>query len=181
MIVFRYEYLSTPCGSLSIIWSEKGFVVRLFLGVSKRQLVKNITCDLSHKYVTAKKRPSTLSRQIAEYFEGDKVVFDLTICNLSVLKPFQYKVLKAEQTIPYGRVSTYGGLAHTIGHPGAARAVGRALATNPFPLIIPCHRTVKADGSIGGFQGGAAMKRYLLELEGVTFLEQGRVAPECFV
>jgi methylated-DNA-[protein]-cysteine S-methyltransferase len=67
-----------------------------------------------------------------------------------------------------------------LGKPSAARAVGRALATNPFPIIIPCHRAVRSDGSLGGYQGGLAMKRALLEMEGVEFDARGRVATPGF-
>lgn len=102
----------------------------------------------------------------------------MDILDVSAVSSFQYRVLKAEYAIPYGRVSTYGALAEKIGNPGAARAVGTALARNPFPIIIPCHRTIGADHSLGGFQGGIAMKRRLLELEGVRFRADGRVMPE---
>jgi methylated-DNA-[protein]-cysteine S-methyltransferase len=71
-------------------------------------------------------------------------------------------------------VTTYGRLAAHVGRPGGARAVGRALAGNPFPLVVPCHRAVRADGSPGGYQGGVPMKRALLEAEGVAFDRRGR-------
>ena len=80
-----------------------------------------------------------------------------------------------ERKIPRGEVRSYSWLDRRIGKPGAARAVGNALSTNPFPLIIPCHRAVRSNGRIGGFQGGPTMKRELLEMEGVTFRTSGRV------
>ncbi|MFH1910729.1 MAG: MGMT family protein, partial [Pseudomonadota bacterium] len=80
--------------------------------------------------------------------------------------------------IPRGRVMTYGGLAAKLGLPGGARAVGNALAGNPFPLVIPCHRVVRSGGDLGGFGGGTDMKKALLMLEGVVFDRQGRVLPE---
>jgi methylated-DNA-[protein]-cysteine S-methyltransferase len=86
----------------------------------------------------------------------------------------------AERTIPRGYVSSYSALAACIGRPRAARAVGTALAGNPFPIIIPCHRTVRTDGSLGGFGGGLPMKRALLEMEGVTFDQRGRARTEFF-
>jgi methylated-DNA-[protein]-cysteine S-methyltransferase len=89
-------------------------------------------------------------------------------------------VLQREFRIPRGRVMSYGGLAGRIGHPRAARAVGTALARNPFPLIIPCHRTIQADGTLGGFGGGLKMKRALLEMEGVAFDRAGRVQSSFF-
>ena len=79
---------------------------------------------------------------------------------------FQQKVLRAVSAIPRGKVSTYQRIAKQIGQPKAARAVARALANNPFPLIIPCHRVICSDGALGGYQGGLKMKRALLEKEG---------------
>ena len=84
-------------------------------------------------------------------------------------------MLEAEHGIPRGRVSSYGLIAARIGSPGGARAVGRALATNPFPIVVPCHRAIRSDGRLGGFQGGAGMKRALLEQEGIAVSPEGRV------
>ncbi|MDD1689676.1 MAG: MGMT family protein [Methanoregula sp.] len=92
--------------------------------------------------------------------------------------PFQRRVLLAEHAIPRGYVSTYGRIARHLGIPGGARAVGNALSKNPFPLVIPCHRALRSDGSTGGFQGGAAMKVRLLEMEGASFLPDGKVLME---
>ncbi|MEA3339092.1 MAG: MGMT family protein, partial [Chloroflexota bacterium] len=75
---------------------------------------------------------------------------------------------------PRGWVSTYGRIAKSLGNPRAARAVGNALARNPFPIIIPCHRTIRADGRLGGFRGGVEMKRALLEMEGVEVDDVGK-------
>jgi methylated-DNA-[protein]-cysteine S-methyltransferase len=86
----------------------------------------------------------------------------------------------AERTIPRGYVSSYSALAAHIGKPKAARAAGTALARNPFPIIIPCHRTVRTDGSLGGFGGGLPMKRALLEMEGVAFDGLGHVKKKFF-
>lgn len=109
------------------------------------------------------------------YLEGTRVTFALDMLDFSCVTPFQEKVLRLEHRIPYGKVSTYGSLAVKLGNPGAARAVGNALARNPFPLIIPCHRAIRSDGSLGGFQGGLSLKRSLLELEGVTFDSTGHI------
>ncbi len=79
---------------------------------------------------------------------------------------FQQQVLRAVSAIPRGKVRTYQFIAKQIGKPKAARAVGRALATNPFPLIIPCHRVIRSDGKLGGYQGGLKMKKALLRKEG---------------
>ena len=98
--------------------------------------------------------------------------------NLSRLTDFSAKVLKQACKIPRGKVATYSGLAAKLGKPRAARAVGTALANNPFPIIIPCHRVVRADGSLGGFGGGLRMKRELLHREGVALNAEDRVNAE---
>jgi methylated-DNA-[protein]-cysteine S-methyltransferase len=104
--------------------------------------------------------------QLADYFAGRRPTFDVE-CDLSGVTTFQRRVLAACRRIPAGQVATYGELARRAGRPGAARAVGRAMATNPVPLVIPCHRVVAADGSLCGFSGtgGLTMKRRLLEHE----------------
>jgi methylated-DNA-[protein]-cysteine S-methyltransferase len=93
---------------------------------------------------------------------------------------FQASVLRAEHRIPRGWVSTYGRVANHLAIPGGARAVGQALARNPFPIIIPCHRAIRSDGRLGGFQGGLEMKRALLELEGAKVSAAGIVSAQRF-
>ncbi|MBN1485705.1 MAG: MGMT family protein [Chloroflexia bacterium] len=88
---------------------------------------------------------------------------------------FQQRVLLAERDIPRGWVSTYGLIARHLGLPGGARAVGQALAGNPFPIVIPCHRAIRSDGRLGGFQGGEEMKRALLRLEDLEVTADGKV------
>lgn len=112
---------------------------------------------------------------ITAYLEGEPVTFSLNLVDLSSYTKFQQSVLRAQHAIPRGAVTTYGLLAAHIGAPGGARAVGNVMAANPFPLIIPCHRTVLSDLRLGGFQSGAGMKRALLEKEGIAFDEAGRV------
>ncbi len=119
-----------------------------------------------------------LADNITIMLAGGIPEFNFRILDFSVCSVFQRRVLKEERKIPRGEVRPYGWLARRIGKPGAARAVGNALATNPFPLIIPCHRAVRSDGKIGGFQGGSAMKRDLLEMEGIPFSPSGRVQSE---
>jgi methylated-DNA-[protein]-cysteine S-methyltransferase len=116
-----------------------------------------------------------LATELQEYLSGARVQFSLRGIDMSRLYPFQKEVLLRERQIPYGRVSTYGRLAKKIGNRGAARVVGTALARNPFPLIIPCHRTIRSNGALGGFQGGVRLKRRLLELEGIRFTRSGTV------
>lgn len=105
--------------------------------------------------------------QILEYLSGSRREFDAEV-DWSYIKPFQAEVLKAAIAIPFGAFLTYGQIARQLGKPAASRAVGGALAQNPVPIIIPCHRVVAADGSLTGFSAadGIRAKQWLLELEG---------------
>ncbi len=113
--------------------------------------------------------------QIEAFAAGEPVKFNLNILQLTACPLFQFNVLLADASIPRGRVSTYGQISASLGITNGARAVGTALATNPFPLVIPCHRAVRSDGSLGGFQGGLPMKKKLLEMEGIQFDFRNRV------
>ena len=109
----------------------------------------------------------TTADQLARYFAGQKVHFTAPL-DLSSLSSFARRVLRALSRIPHGRTTTYIQLAKRIGKPTAARAVGTVLARNPIPIIIPCHRVLAGNGSLGGFSapGGATLKRRLLLMEG---------------
>jgi methylated-DNA-[protein]-cysteine S-methyltransferase len=109
-----------------------------------------------------------LQQQIIAYFEGEPVDFRRTPpVTLDGTGAFGRQVLSACRAIPFGRTTTYADLAGRVGHPGAARAVGTALARNPIPLIIPCHRVLGSNGGLGGFSapGGTATKQRLLDHE----------------
>jgi methylated-DNA-[protein]-cysteine S-methyltransferase len=115
---------------------------------------------------------------MGRFLTGEPVSFDISLLALDRCSDFQRRVLLAERDIPRGWVSTYGRIASHLGIQGGARAVGNALARNPFPILIPCHRAIRADGRLGGFQGGMAMKRSLLMLEGVSVSEDGLVTTD---
>jgi methylated-DNA-[protein]-cysteine S-methyltransferase len=103
------------------------------------------------------------SMQLAEYFAGRRSSFDVPLVTTG--SAFERRVWSALQDIPYGESTSYGELARRIGEPGAARAVGLANARNPIAVIVPCHRVIGADGSLTGYGGGLARKRFLLDLE----------------
>jgi methylated-DNA-[protein]-cysteine S-methyltransferase len=107
-----------------------------------------------------------VARLLNSYFDGAHV--DLAVpVDLSGLKTFTRRVLEETMKIPYGRVATYRSIALRLGMPAAARAVGQALKRNPIPLVIPCHRVIKSDGSLGGFAMGLDIKTRLLSIEGI--------------
>ncbi len=102
---------------------------------------------------------------VEAYLRGTRRDFGLPL-DLGTQPLFRVKVWQALQAIPYGRVRSYGWVARRIGRPNAARAVGAACGANPVPLLVPCHRVVAGDGSLGGFSGGLSNKKRLLKLEG---------------
>ena len=116
-----------------------------------------------------------IALQIRSFLSGAAVEFDRDDLDFGIVRGFTRRALQACGRIPRGQVMSYGGLAASLGVPGGARAVGNAMAANPFPLMIPCHRVVRSDGSIGGFGGGVEVKKRLLRLEGIVFDSKGRV------
>ncbi|MFN8594078.1 MAG: methylated-DNA--[protein]-cysteine S-methyltransferase [Thermomicrobiales bacterium] len=105
--------------------------------------------------------------QLREYFGGERALFDVPL-DWGAMGPFQRAVLEATAAVPFGALDTYAGIARKIGKPRATRAVGNALGRNPIPVIVPCHRIVRSDASLGGYTGGLQIKERLLSLEGVT-------------
>jgi methylated-DNA-[protein]-cysteine S-methyltransferase len=105
--------------------------------------------------------------ELNEYFGGQRARFDVPL-DWGSMAPFQRAVLEATVSVPFGHVETYAGIARKIGKPGATRAVGNALGRNPIPVIVPCHRVIRSDATIGGYTGGLGIKHRLLTIEGVT-------------
>jgi len=155
-----YAWLETPIGVVYVASSNKG-VVLLSLGVDEEHF--------KEKLLGMGFRPTRgglvegVVRQLCEYFKGERASFDVPLDVRGT--PFQLAVWRAVETIPYGETRSYKWVAERVGRPRAVRAVGRALAANPVPIIIPCHRVVRSDGGLGGFSLGLEVKEFLLELE----------------
>lgn len=168
----HYSVADTSYGEITVIWEagEPLKVVRILLPSRRGEL------GIRYPQATESTDPAIgdLAGDIARFLEGEDVAFSLDLMDLDQCSPFQRSVILAEYGVPRGHVTTYGRLARHIGAPRASRAAGRALATNPFPIVIPCHRAVRSDGSLSGYQGGVEMKARLLEMEGVQ-VERGRV------
>lgn len=167
----------TPFGGVRLIWGESAAgpkVVSILLPGDKRVERFGISLAISMRAVEDEKIHGLIT-DIQSFLSGDDGVIGMEILDLDRCRPFLRRVLLAEHAIPRGYVSTYGRIARYIGVPGGARAVGNALACNPFPLVIPCHRALLSDGSPGGFRGGQEMKIRLLEMEGVRFHQNGKV------
>ena len=168
----------TPFGSVCVIWSILDIsprIVRVLL--SKPEL--SAEGQASELYPNSKTSScaeiDAAAFAIKAHLEGEDVLFTLDIVDFTLCSIFQQSVLRATYSIPRGSVSTYQQIAASLGIPEGARAVGNALAGNPFPLIVPCHRVIRLDRHIGGYGGGIEMKRALLESEGVILDEMGRV------
>jgi methylated-DNA-[protein]-cysteine S-methyltransferase len=175
-----YQLISVNKESIGIVWQNIGGkpqIEGIFLPDTKAKLIMAIKKEFP-AIKEEKKIPGNIAKQIAEFYAGKKIKFDLSLFNLKKLTRFSAKVLKETCRIPHGKLASYSGLAARIGSPRAARAVGTALANNPFPLVIPCHRVVRSDGSLGGFGGGLKMKKELLDKEGVKTDKKGKVAAE---
>ena len=119
-----------------------------------------------------------IADDIEAFLSGENIKFSLEVVRMDLCSGFQQDVLRAEHGIPRGAVSTYQRIARHLGNSSGARAVGNALANNPFPIIIPCYRAIRCDRTLGGYQGGITMKRALLEMEGIDFDDTGRIATE---
>jgi len=170
-----YTYKDSYLGTFGVVWKEENGqpkIIKIFLPTDKTILLSK----LKEGYPQVKKSNSLeeLTLDINRFISGEKIKFNLELLDFDICTDFEKKVLITEYNIPRGYVSTYSRIAKSIGIPKGARAVGNALANNPFPLVIPCHRAIRADGSLGGFQGGLGMKKMLLEKEGIVFVN-GRV------
>ena len=154
-----FDTFSTPCGPFSIAVDEAGGVRATAFGTTQ-----SLAKRLGPAHV---KRDSAAVRhgrdQVLAYFAGERRAFELTLAECGTA--FQQLVWKALQVIPWGETRTYADIAKLIGNPNAARAVGRANATNPICLIVPCHRVIGSDGSLTGFAFGEEIKRRLLAHE----------------
>ena len=161
--MLNYSIISSPIGKLCIVKSNKG--VRRILFANNYTFETYLQNNFPHeKIVQNNFELKRISNQIHEYFDLSRKEFSLDIdIQLSL---FYITALTKVIEIPYGETSSYKSIAIKTGNPNASRAVGNANANNPLPIIIPCHRVIANDGSIGGYGGGLQTKRFLLELEG---------------
>lgn len=173
----------TPFGTIAVLWSVRAGapgIDRILIPAPDRTVEEKLLTFFSTAVAAACPEIVALAERLEASLNGADVRFPLDALRLDRCPAFQREVLRADHAIPRGRVSTYGLVAGRLGRPGAARAGGTALATNPFPLAIPCHRVIRSDGSLGGFGGGLKMKRALLAREGVEFRDAGHVAAQRF-
>ena len=169
---------SAPFGPVALVWTRLDGVpkvVQVLLSGPRSTAVARLGALYPDSLSRSCREIDAVAGAIKAFLAGKDVSFPLEVAAVGTRPAFQRAVLRAEHAVPRGSVTTYGLIARRLGWPAAARAVGNALATNPFPIIVPCHRAVRSDGRLGGYQGGSEMKRALLEREGVPFDASGRV------
>ncbi|MGP3950599.1 methylated-DNA--[protein]-cysteine S-methyltransferase [Streptomyces sp. 7N604] len=171
MSTVTWTVTGTPIGPLLLAATNEGLVNVVFHADEKtaRRALERLAGRLGGEPVEATENPflAETVRQLRAYFASTLRAFDLTL-DWSLSGGFNRRVLRELATgVPYGTVVGYQDLADRVGEPGAARAVGVAMGSNPLPVVVPCHRVVESDGGLGGFGGGLETKRALLALEGV--------------
>jgi methylated-DNA-[protein]-cysteine S-methyltransferase len=159
-----YTTVDSPVGPLLLAATQHG-LVRVAYGVEDHdRVLDTLSHRISPRVLRAPRRLDAAARELDEYFGGRRRVFDLPL-DLSLSTGFRQLVQRYLPGIGYGQTRTYGQVAELVGNPRAVRAVGTACATNPLPVVVPCHRVLRADGAVGGYIGGSDTKKALLRLE----------------
>lgn len=161
-----YAAFDSPIGRLLVASTGEGVVKVSFPNEDEEAVLENLAARLSPRVLELPKRVDDARRQLDEYFEGRRRDFDVALDWTLMRQGFAERVLRATARIPYGKVSTYRGVATEAGNAAATRAAGNALGSNPIPVIVPCHRVLRTGGGLGGYGGGLSTKEFLLRLEG---------------
>lgn len=159
-----YTTVSTPVGVLLLAATEEGLVRVAYAREDHDAVLQDLARRISPRVLHAPVRLAPAVRQLEEYFAGTRTGFDLPL-DRSLSHGFRRLVQEHLPEIGYGRTESYGTVARSVGRPQAVRAVGTACATNPLPVVVPCHRVLRGDGGLGGYVGGLEAKAALLELE----------------
>jgi methylated-DNA-[protein]-cysteine S-methyltransferase len=159
-----YRTVDSPVGTLLLAATDQGVVRVAYQLEHHDQVLQTLAERVSPRILYAPRRLDQVARQLAEYFEGERREFVLPL-DFRLAHGFRREVLSRLRMINYGRTESYSEVAAATGHPRAVRAVGTACATNPLPVIVPCHRVLRSDGKLGGYIGGLQTKAALLSLE----------------
>jgi methylated-DNA-[protein]-cysteine S-methyltransferase len=162
-----YRTVDSPVGSLLVATTEAGLVRVAFAGQDHAAVHADLADRVSPRVLLAPGRLDAVARELDEYFAGRRDAFDLAL-DLRLAHGFRRDVLARLRDIRYGATQSYGQVAAAAGRPAATRAVGTACRLNPLPIVVPCHRVVRADGTPGEYAGGREAKRRLLALESAT-------------
>ena len=162
-----YRTIDAPVGTLLLAATDKGLVRVAYACEDHDMVLEQLAHRVSPRMLRAPARLDVAAREIEEYFAGRRNVFDLAL-DFQLSRGFRRAVLAHLTEIGYGKTASYAAVAAAAGNPKAVRAVGSACATNPLPVVVPCHRVVRSDGTVGQYAGGAEAKRALLRLEGAA-------------
>jgi len=159
-----YRTIDSPFGALLLAASRAGLVRVAFAREGHAAVLERLASEVSPRILRAPQRLDAAARQLDEYFARRRKRFELPL-DLQLARGFRRAVLVRLQRIAYGETTSYAQLARAAGKPAAVRAAGSACSHNPLPLVVPCHRVVRSDGTFGEYLGGHEMKRALLEME----------------
>ncbi|CAM2909299.1 methylated-DNA--[protein]-cysteine S-methyltransferase [Skermania piniformis] len=159
-----YTTVDSPVGTLLLAATPKGLVRVAYAVENHDRVLESLAVRVSPRILRSPKQLEPAARELDEYFAHKRKVFDLDL-DLSLSHGFRRLLQEHLPEIEYGRTRSYKEMAELVGNPKAVRAVGTACATNPLPVVVPCHRVLRSDGSLGGYIGGLAAKTALLELE----------------
>ena len=159
-----YRTVDTPLGPLLLAATPAGLLRVAYESEGHDTVLTSLAERVSPRVLRAPGRLDDVAREIEDYFAGHRHTFDLPL-DLQLARGFRREVLTHLRDIAYGTTASYSAVAAAAGRPTAVRAVGTACAVNPLPIVIPCHRVVRSDGSIGAYLGGVAAKQALLSLE----------------
>ncbi|MCW2133888.1 methylated-DNA--[protein]-cysteine S-methyltransferase [Arthrobacter sp. VKM Ac-2550] len=164
LLDLSYTTMDTPIGKLLLAATDQGLVRVAFDRENHDAVLEQLAGKISPRILHSPARLAAAVRQLDEYFAGRRRVFELPL-DWRLAKGFRREVLAHLPQIAYGQTESYAQVAAAAGSPKAVRAVGTACGTNPLPVVVPCHRVVRSDGSFGGYLGGTAAKQLLLTLE----------------
>ncbi|HVB06743.1 MAG TPA: methylated-DNA--[protein]-cysteine S-methyltransferase [Acidimicrobiales bacterium] len=164
LLDLAYRTLDTPVGALLLAATPAGLVRVAYEREGLDTVLNTLADKVSPRILETPRRLDEVARQLDEYFAGQRTAFELSI-DLSLSAGFRRSVLTYLPAIAYGETASYQSVAAAVDNPKAVRAVGTACATNPLPVVIPCHRVIRSDGQLGAYLGGAEVKHQLLDLE----------------
>ena len=159
-----YRTVDTPIGPLLVAATDRGLLRVAFEREGEEPVLEELAGRVSPRILRSPQRLDGVARQLDEYFTGRRHAFDVPL-DLQLAKGFRLGVLEHLREIGYGHTESYAVVAAASGSPRAVRAVGSACATNPIPVVVPCHRVVRSDGTLGGYRGGPEAKAHLIALE----------------
>jgi methylated-DNA-[protein]-cysteine S-methyltransferase len=164
LLDLAYRIVDSPLGPLLLAATEQGLVRLAYPSEGHDKVLETLAARISPRVLRAPGRLEPVLRELEEYFAGTRRQFTVPL-DLRLARGYRLEVLRHLRSIGYGQTKTYAAVAAATEHPHAVRAVGSACATNPIPVIVPCHRVLRSDGSLGGYLGGLSVKQLLLDLE----------------